>query len=83
MSEKYTLDTFDWKKVLIGAGVAATGALLTYITQVVTNLEPGIYTPLIVSGWSIVANIVRKWLEGKITPTAEEFLDHTEPTDPV
>ena len=78
MSDKYSLDTFDWKKVLIGAGVAGTGALLTYITQVVTNLEPGIWTPIIVSAWSIFANIVRKWLEGKLTPTAEEFNSHTE-----
>ena len=78
MSKKYSLDKFDWKKVLIGAGVAGTGALLTYITQVVTNLEPGIWTPIIVSAWSIFANIVRKWLEGQITPTADEMLDHTE-----
>ena len=83
MSNKYTLDTFDWKKILVGAGIAVTGALLTYLTQVVTSLEPGIWTPFIVSAWSVVANIVRKWLDGQMNPTAEEFLEHTEPTDPV
>ena len=83
MSTKFTLDGIDWKKILIGAGVAATGAALTYLTDVVSGLKPGAYTPLIVAGWSIIANIIRKWIEGIETPTAEEFLEHTEPTDPV
>jgi hypothetical protein len=64
-SPKYSLNEIDWQKILIGAGVAVAGTLLTYITQIVTNLQPGPWTPVIVAGWSVVANIVRKYIAGK------------------
>ena len=64
-STKYSLNAVDWKKILIGAGVAVAGALLTYGTDIVTKLEPGVWTPVIVAVWSIVANVVRKWIAGK------------------
>jgi hypothetical protein len=78
-STQFSLNAFDWKKVATGAGIAVAGALLTYVTQVVASLEPGPWTPVIVAVWSVVVNIVKKWIAGPIAPpTAEEFNGHTD-----
>ena len=61
MSQRYRLDTKDWKKVTLGATVAVVGALLTYITEFVTQTDFGEYTPFVVAGLSILANFVRKF----------------------
>lgn len=71
-SKQYTLNTFDWKKILIGSGIAATGAVLTYGTSLVANTNFGEWTPVVVAAWSIVANIVRKWLAGASVVKVEE-----------
>lgn len=59
---KYTLNTADVKKIGIGAGIAVAGALLTYLTQVISETDFGVYTPIVVAGFSVVANIVRKFI---------------------
>ncbi|MCK9370235.1 hypothetical protein M0R04_10045 [Candidatus Dojkabacteria bacterium] len=56
------LNSIDWKKIGTGALIAVIGALLTYLTQVVSGLDLGAFTPIVVSGWSILANITRKWI---------------------
>lgn len=61
-STKFSLNNVDWKKIAVGAGVAITGALLTYISQTLTTVDFGQYTPIVVAFWSVVANIVRKWM---------------------
>lgn len=61
-STRFSLNGLDWKKIGIGASVAIVGALLTYLTPVVTGLDLGAYTPIVVSVWSIIVNIVRKWI---------------------
>jgi len=60
----------DAIKVLKGAGIAAAGAAMTWITAWVSGADFGIYTPAIVAGWSIVANLARKYLN----PTAAAVL---------
>ena len=78
-STQFSLNAVDWKKVATGAGIAVVGALLTYVTQVVADLEPGPWTPVIGAAWSVVANIAKKWIAGPVPPpTAEEFNSHTE-----
>ena len=67
MSKRFQLNREDLKKILIGAGVALAGALLTYTTEVVANLDFGDYTPIVVAGWGIVANVIRKLLAGEKT----------------
>lgn len=54
----------DILKVLKGAGIAAAGAVLTYVTQWVSGADFGSYTPMIVAGWSVVANALRKLVTG-------------------
>lgn len=55
----------DAIKIAKGAGIAAIGAVLTYLTAWISGADFGSYTPMVVAAWSIVANLVRKF----ITPT--------------
>ena len=61
-SKSFSLNSMDWQKIGVGAGVAMAGALLTYLTPIVTGLDLGASTPIVVAIWSIVTNIVRKWI---------------------
>ena len=63
-SIKYTLNTTDLKKIGTGAMVATIGALLTYLTQVITQIDFGQWTPIVVAVYGVLANIVRKFLAG-------------------
>ena len=58
------LGKVDIKKIGTGAGIAVAGALLTYLTQVVTSMDLGEWTPIVVAGWSIIVNALRKVLDG-------------------
>lgn len=64
-SKKYTLNKEDITKIAVGAGVAIAGALITYASTVVTQIDFGLYTPFVVAGVSIAVNAVRKYAEGK------------------
>lgn len=48
--------------VVKGAGIAALGAILTYLTSAISGADFGSYTPMVVAVWSVVANVVRKWI---------------------
>ena len=60
---KYRLDKASGIKILKGAGIASLGAVLTYLTTAIANIDFGEFTPLIVMGWSIVVNIIRKFIK--------------------
>jgi len=64
-SKRYQINKTDIKKILTGAGVAGAGAALTYLVEVLPNIELGDYSPLVVALFSVLANAVRKWLAGK------------------
>lgn len=57
------------KKVLIGAGLAAAGAVLAVVADAATGGVFGQYSPFIAAGVSVLLNIVRKAAAPK--PTAE------------
>lgn len=61
---KYTLGSQDVQKILKGLIIALIGATLTYLSAVIVKVDFGIYTPLIVSFWSVIANTVWKILDG-------------------
>lgn len=61
-SKRFSLNSEDTKKILIGLGVALAGAALTYFSSVITQVDFGPWTPIVVAGFSVVANIVRKWI---------------------
>ena len=60
-SQRFSINSIDWKKVGIGALVALAGALLTYGTTFITGTDFGTLTPMVVAIWSIVANLIRKF----------------------
>lgn len=62
MSKRFNLNKEDLGKIATGALIAIIGALLTYITETIGQVELGDYTPIVVAVWSIVANIARKYL---------------------
>lgn len=62
MSKRFTLNRTDAKKILTGAAVALAGVVLTGTTELVTHVDLGNWTPYVVAGWSVVANVARKFL---------------------
>lgn len=64
-SARFTLNKEDGRKILTGAIVALSGALLTYFSQIVTQIDFGVWTPTVVAIASILVNAGRKFLEGK------------------
>jgi len=61
-SEKYTLSNTDLKKVGIGFLIAMGGAGLTYLTELIPNVDFGELTPLVVGLFSVFVNFARKFL---------------------
>lgn len=64
-SEKYTLNREDVQKIITGALIALGGALLTYLSQIITQVDFGVWTPTVVALASILINASKKFLEGK------------------
>ncbi len=60
MSEKLKISKNDFVKVGKGALIAGAGAVLTYLTSAITTLDFGEYTPLVVAGFSVLVNLLRK-----------------------
>ena len=58
----FSFKGINWGKVGAGAAVAVAGALLTYISAWLTGQDFGAYTPMVMGAWTILANIVRKYV---------------------
>lgn len=65
MSNRYSLNKEDGKKIAKGAVIAILGAILTYASQTVSSTDFGTWTPLIVAGSSILINAGLKFTSGK------------------
>jgi len=66
MSESMKISKADLLKVGKGALIAGSGAILTYLTSAITTLDFGAYTPMVVAGFGILVNFLRK-----LIPTTE------------
>lgn len=64
-SKKYTLNHEDGKKLWKGLLVAVGGALITYVAQIVGEIDFGTWTPAVVAVSSVLVNAARKFLAGK------------------
>lgn len=64
-SKRFQLNSEDLVKIMTGAIIAIGGALLTYLSEIVLQIDFGAYTPTVVSVLSILINIARKLLAGK------------------
>ena len=58
----FTFKGVNWGKVGAGALVAVAGALLTYGSEWISGQNFGDYTPVVMSIWTIIANLVRKFI---------------------
>lgn len=63
-NKRFTLSQEDTSKILVGACIAMAGALLTYILEVVGQIDFGEYTPIVVALVSILVNAGRKFIAG-------------------
>jgi len=61
---KFLLGHQDLVSLAKGLGIALIGAGLTYLTAYVSKTNFGVYTPLIVTVFALIANIVRKSADG-------------------
>lgn len=64
-SKKFSLNEVDWKSIGIGALKVMIGALLTYITPIITGWDFGSYTPMVMWVLTTLTNIIWKWVQGK------------------
>ncbi len=67
-SNRFQINKEDMKKVGIGALVAVAVALLAYFSEAISQTNFGPYTPIVVAAFSVLANIVRKWIAGSPQP---------------
>ena len=63
-SKQFSLNNIDYKKILVGAGIALLGALATYLQDTIPSIDFGVYTPIIVAVNSIIINAIRKFIMG-------------------
>lgn len=55
----------NWKKVLVGAGIAGAGAALTYLSAWASGQDFGVWTPAITAVLSVFFNLLRKIQQGE------------------
>lgn len=61
-SPKYSLNKADLFKALRGLVVVLAGAALTYVADMIPNVDFGMYTPLVVSVSSTLIELGRRFL---------------------
>lgn len=66
-SPKNSLNMTDIKSVAITTGIVALTAGLTYIAQAATQMDLGMYSPLIVVGSTALLKLLQKYNAGVTT----------------
>lgn len=65
-SKKWSLNVLDWKSISMGLLKTSIGACLTYLSKdVLPNIDWGTYGPVAVPVYTMVVNIIWKWVQGK------------------
>lgn len=64
--QKFSLGKQDFISLGKGLGIALIGAGLTYFSAYVSKTDFGAYTPLVVTVFALIANIVRKSADGEV-----------------
>ncbi len=63
-SKKYKFNSEDMSKIGKGAAMAVIAAILTYLTQISTQIDFGAYTAIVVAVLSVAINAGRKFIKG-------------------
>jgi hypothetical protein len=58
----------SWQSMLENALLVAAGAAVTYVTQNISNVDFGTFTPIIVSIASIALNFIKNLIDAQVTP---------------
>ncbi len=61
-STRFALDKENLRKIGKGAAMALAGALLTYLADLLPQIDFGAWTPLVAAGFSVLANSAHKFL---------------------
>jgi hypothetical protein len=61
-SKQYSFIPEDVKSVLVGAGIAGAGAIVTYIAENWASVDLGEWTPFVAAGVAVIVNLVRKYI---------------------
>ncbi|MEA3430193.1 MAG: hypothetical protein U9R08_02890 [Nanoarchaeota archaeon] len=64
-SKKFTLNRQDLIKLLTGLGLAIGGVILTYLQEMIPQINFGGATPVVVALNSVLINLARKWITDK------------------
>jgi hypothetical protein len=70
MSPSFSISREQLVSVLKGLGIAAAGAALTYLTSYFANTDFGVWTPVVVTVWSVIINFLRKYVPNTQDTTA-------------
>jgi hypothetical protein len=65
MSEKYSLNKTDLIAIAKGAGLAVGGVVVTYLIELIPNVDFGANGELVAAVLAVILNFARKFLEGK------------------
>ncbi len=61
-SKRFNLSREDWESLGRGLLITLVGAALTYVSETLPNIDFGVWTPVVVALYSVLANFIRKGL---------------------
>jgi hypothetical protein len=64
-SKQFSLNKADLISMLKGLLITMAGAACTYLTSYLTATDFGVYTPVVMTGWALIVNLVRKYIGGE------------------
>ena len=65
-AKRFAFNQEKLMSIVKGGCIAMLGALLTYLTKIISGSESfGEWTPIIVAGWSMLVNVLKKYVEVK------------------
>ncbi|WP_145028975.1 hypothetical protein [Caulifigura coniformis] len=69
-SRRFALNGADLRKLGTGLMIALVGAVATFLSEVATSLDFGIWSPFVSMGLSVLVNAIRKWITDNSPPPA-------------
>tara|TARA_B100000700_G_scaffold319225_1_gene413975 strand:- start:2312 stop:2545 length:234 start_codon:yes stop_codon:yes gene_type:complete len=70
-SPSFSLGNADFKKLGKGMLIAVAGAALTYGSEWISGTDFGTWTPIVVAGWSVAVNFIRKFVSNNSEADSE------------
>ncbi len=72
-SGRFALDRADWRKIGTGLLVALVGSFATFLADLTTTIDFGLWAPFVSMVLGVLVNVLRKWLaDNAPAPTDQE-----------